>query len=148
MKRIRISSILLTAGLAIGGVSCKSNSDSLTSNPYEDNPYYGPTGGASAPASTGDYAVVAPAAAPATNYTPPAPAPAAPAYTPPAAPAYTPPAAPTNNYGGTTSHVVSKGDTLYSLSRRYGTSVASIQSANGLNNSTIVLGTSLNIPRG
>ena len=141
----RISSILLTAGLAIGGVSCKSTSDSLTSNPYEDNPYYGPTAGSTATANTGDYAAVAPAA-PTTNYTPPAPA--APTYTPPAAPAYTPPAAPATNYGGTSSHVVSKGDTLYNLSKRYGTSVAAIQSANGLNDSTIVLGTSLNIPRG
>ncbi len=140
----RISSILLTAGLAIGGVSCKNTSDSLTSNPYEDNPYYGPTGGATETASTGDYASVAPAE----NYTPPAPAPAAPAYTPPAAPAYTPPAAPATNYGGTTSHLVSKGDTLYNLSKRYGTSVAAIQSANGLSDSTIILGTSLNIPRG
>jgi len=141
----RISSILLTAGLAIGGVSCQSTSDSLTSNPYEDNPYYGPTGGTTSAASTGDYAAVAPAA-PATNYTPPAPA--APSYTPPAAPAYTPPAAPATNYGGTSSHVVSKGDTLYNLSKRYGTSVAAIQSANGLSDTTIVLGTSLNIPRG
>lgn len=148
----RISTLFLTAGLAVGAVSCKSSTDNLASNPYEDNPYYGPTGGSSAPASSGDYAAVAPAA-PNSNYVPPAPAapaytpPAAP-YTPPSAPAYKPPAAPATNYGGTSSHLVSKGDTLYGLSKRYGTSVAAIQSANGLNDSTIVLGTSLNIPRG
>lgn len=141
----RISSILLALGLAFTGVSCKSDSDTYSSNPYEDNPYYGPQGGTTgtATATSSDYAAVAPAA-PTTNYTPPAPA----AYTPPAAPTYTPPAAPATNYGGTSSHLVAKGDTLYNLSQRYGTSIVAIQSANGLNSDLIVLGQTLNIPRG
>jgi LysM repeat protein len=142
----RISTALFAAAVAFAGVSCKSTDSSVSANPYEDNPYYGPQSTGSTTASS-DYASVTPAA-PAQNYTAPAPAPAAPAYTPPAAPAYSPPVAPATNYGGATSHVVSKGDTLYNLSRRYGTSVAAIQAANGLNDSLIILGSTLNIPRG
>ncbi len=139
----RLTTALFASAVAFAGVSCKSTTDTASANPYEDNPYYGPQ---STTTSTGDYAVVAPAA-PVDNYTAPAPAAPAPSYTPPAAPAPAP-AAPATNYGGTSSHVVSKGDTLYNLSRRYGTSVAAIQSANGMNDTTIVLGRSLNIPRG
>lgn len=142
----RITTALFATAFAVAGVSCKSSDSTVSANPYEDNPYYGPQ--STDTAATNDYATVTPAA-PTQNYTAPAPAaPTAPAYTPPAAPAYTPPAAPANNYGGTTSHVVSKGDTLYSLSRRYGTTVAAIQAANGINDTTIVLGNTLNIPRG
>ena len=139
----RISTSLFLAAIAFAGVSCKSDDSTVSANPYEDNPYYGPQGTATTGSS--DYATVTPAA-PTQNYT--APAPAAPAYTPPAAPAYTPPAAPATNYGGASSHVVSKGDTLYNLSKRYGTSVAAIQAANGLPDSLIRLGSTLNIPRG
>ncbi len=41
---------------------------------------------------------------------------------------------------------VKSGDTLYGLSKRYGVSVASINSANGLKSDTIVDGKSLRIP--
>ncbi len=44
-------------------------------------------------------------------------------------------------------HRVVKGDTLYGLARKYGTSVSSIQTANGLKGTSISLGTSLIIPR-
>ena len=44
-------------------------------------------------------------------------------------------------------HLVKKGDTLYGLSRKYGTSVSSIQRANGLKGTTIQLGRTLKIPR-
>lgn len=44
-------------------------------------------------------------------------------------------------------HVVKKGDTLYSLSRRYNTTVSKIQSANNLSGTTIRLGQTLVIPR-
>lgn len=47
----------------------------------------------------------------------------------------------------TRSHRVVKNDTLYSLSRKYGTSVSAIQKANGLSGSTIRLGQTLKIPR-
>lgn len=44
-------------------------------------------------------------------------------------------------------HLVKKGDTLYGLSRKYGTSVSSIQKANGLRGTTIVTGKTIKIPR-
>ncbi len=43
-------------------------------------------------------------------------------------------------------HTVAAGDTLYSLSRRYGTSVTAIKSANGLSSDLIVNGRRLKIP--
>jgi LysM repeat protein len=43
-------------------------------------------------------------------------------------------------------HTVKKGDTLSALSRRYGISMSSIQQANGLRSSVIVLGKKLRIP--
>ncbi|MFC5049861.1 LysM peptidoglycan-binding domain-containing protein [Rubritalea spongiae] len=45
------------------------------------------------------------------------------------------------------SHTVKRGDTLYGLSRKYGTSVSSIQRANNLRGTTIGLGQRLVIPR-
>ena len=44
-------------------------------------------------------------------------------------------------------HLVKKGDTLYSLGRRYGTSVSSIQHANGISGTNIRLGQTLKIPK-
>ncbi len=44
-------------------------------------------------------------------------------------------------------YIVRRGDTLYSLSRRYHTSVSSIRTANGLRGNTIVVGKRLRIPR-
>ena len=44
-------------------------------------------------------------------------------------------------------HTVKRGDTLYGLSRKYGTSVSSIQRANRLKGTTIGLGKNLIIPR-
>ncbi|MFT5882916.1 MAG: LysM repeat protein [Crocinitomicaceae bacterium] len=44
-------------------------------------------------------------------------------------------------------HTVKKGDTLYGLSRKYGTSVSSIQRANRLKGTNIGLGKKLIIPR-
>jgi len=46
-----------------------------------------------------------------------------------------------------TYHTVKRGDTLYSLSRKYGTSVTAIQKANGLSSSTIQTGSTLRIPK-
>jgi LysM repeat protein len=74
-----------------------------------------------------------------------------PAYTPPA-PSYSPPTTSTgyNSGGGaasnSSSHTVSKGDTLYNISKRYGTSVSAIQRANGINGDLIRLGETLVIP--
>ncbi|MCH2065177.1 MAG: LysM peptidoglycan-binding domain-containing protein [Roseibacillus sp.] len=44
-------------------------------------------------------------------------------------------------------HTVIKGDTLYSLGRRYGTSVGAIQRANGIRGTIIRIGQKLKIPR-
>ncbi|MEO1855862.1 MAG: LysM peptidoglycan-binding domain-containing protein [Rubritalea sp.] len=44
-------------------------------------------------------------------------------------------------------HTVKKGDTLYGLSRKYATSVNSIQRANGIRGSNIGIGQKLIIPR-
>ena len=44
-------------------------------------------------------------------------------------------------------HTVAKGDTLYSLGRRYGTSVGAIQRANGISGTIIRIGQKLKIPR-
>lgn len=44
-------------------------------------------------------------------------------------------------------HRVTSKDTLYSLSRRYGTTVGAIQRANGLRGTTIITGSSLKVPR-
>ncbi len=46
-----------------------------------------------------------------------------------------------------TFHRIVKGDTLYSISRKYGTSTSAIQKANGMQSTTILLGTTLRIPR-
>ena len=43
-------------------------------------------------------------------------------------------------------YVVQPGDTLYSIARRFGTTVAALQAANNLTGSTIIAGTSLRIP--
>lgn len=45
------------------------------------------------------------------------------------------------------SHIVKKGDTLYGLSRKYGTSVSVIQKANALKGNSISTGRRLIIPR-
>ena len=48
--------------------------------------------------------------------------------------------------GPTTPHVVQSGDSLWGLSRKFGTSVDSIKQANGLSGDKIVAGTTLQIP--
>ncbi len=46
-----------------------------------------------------------------------------------------------------TKHLVKKGDTLYGLARRYGTTVSAIQRANGLSGTLIREGKTLKIPK-
>lgn len=50
--------------------------------------------------------------------------------------------------GPTTAHQVAPGDSLWSLSRKYNTTVEAIQSANGITGSNIRAGQTLNIPSG
>lgn len=47
---------------------------------------------------------------------------------------------------GGSSHTVQRGDTLFNISKRYGTSVSAIRSANGLNGDLIRIGDQLVIP--
>lgn len=60
---------------------------------------------------------------------------------PPQTVASTAPAAPQARY-----HKVVSGDTLFSLSRRYGASVSELKSTNGLTSDTIRLGQTLRVP--
>jgi len=43
-------------------------------------------------------------------------------------------------------HTVSKGDTLYNISKRYATSIAAIQSENGLSGTALSIGQRIRIP--
>jgi hypothetical protein len=54
---------------------------------------------------------------------------------------------PTSSGGGSRVHVVKKGDTLYALARRYGSTVAKIKAANGLRSDLLRLGVTLKIPK-
>lgn len=117
-------------------VSCKNKKEDA--NPYASDPYYGPTGGGSAyGGGGGDYPDVQPTAPPAYDDS---------GYTaPPPAPAYSGGGGSTSGGGGST-HTVVSGDTLFSLARRYSTSVSAIKSANGLSSDLIRIGQTLTIP--
>ncbi len=135
--------LILPAVCGLFAVSCGKDKVA-NANPYQDNPYYGPQSSTYGTTATDTAAPAAPTSSYPTytdnSYTPPAPAPAAPA--PVANDSYA-----ANTYsGGGSSHTVQQGDTLYSLSRKYGTSVSAIQSANGLSGDLIRKGQTLTIP--
>ncbi|MCB1243324.1 MAG: LysM peptidoglycan-binding domain-containing protein [Akkermansiaceae bacterium] len=137
-KSMNVSSLFLRllclSALLLMGVSCKKSGTAAADNPYGNTGAYFPPAGGS---TYGDTATVAPA--PAQDYVAPASAPASTA----SAPTY---GSTASSGGGSRSHTVAKGDTLYSLSRRYGTSVSAIQGANGLTSSNIRIGQTLSIP--
>ena len=56
-------------------------------------------------------------------------------------------ASPGASGGTTTTHIVGQGDSLWGLSQKYGTSVDSIKQANGMTNDTVILGSTIQIPR-
>ncbi len=150
---------LLLGAVSLFGVSCNSTK-TAQSDPYSGATYGSPAGadpyasseydnvyesgagqtydnastysGGSSYGSDGYYQDSGPA------YTPP---PTTPSYTPPA-PTYSPPATTSSSR----SHTVVKGDTLYNISKRYGTTVSAIQRANGINGDLIRLGERLVIP--
>ena len=148
---------LLPLGLALLTASCK-NTTTASNNPYQSNPYYGPSG------STSDYSSTPSSTTYPTysqsTYTPPtqaaAPSPTLPSV--PAAPAYNanPPSyssstastytTPYSSASGGSSHTVSGGENLYRISLKYGKSVAAIKSANGLSTDTIHPGQVIRIP--
>ncbi len=128
----------LLPAVALFSVSCKNKE--ADANPYANNPYYGPQGGGSTYGSGGgEYPDVQPTAPPAPTYDT--------GYTaPPPAPSYNGGAPAASSGGGGSAHTVVKGDTLFSLSRRYGTTVNAIKSANGLTSDMIQIGQTLTIP--
>ncbi len=66
----------------------------------------------------------------------------------PTAPAYTPttPATPTPPALNGNVHSIQKGDSLWGISRKYGTTVDALKEANGMTNDTIIEGRTLVIP--
>ena len=58
-----------------------------------------------------------------------------------------PPPQPKKTYASSQSvHTVKKGDTLYSISRNYGTTVATLRQVNGISGSLIRIGETISIP--
>ena len=104
------------------------------------NPYGVPGAGTQAPSEVGRYTSQNPA-----PYQPLPSAPNDPAPTRAGFPTIPGPGtgAPT---GPTTTHIVTTGDSLWGLARKYGTTVEAIQQANGLSGSTIQTGRTLQIP--
>ncbi|MDF1815557.1 MAG: LysM peptidoglycan-binding domain-containing protein [Verrucomicrobiales bacterium] len=150
-------------------VSCanKNKTASAGSNPYSSNPYY--TGDSSSSAASSAGSSEYPSYDDSASYTPPAPIPAAsppqtyPSYTggdanpypsysggsSTPAPAANPYPSYDSGYTGSASgntHTVAKGENLYRISLRYGTTISAIQNANGLGNTTIFPGQVLQIP--
>lgn len=160
--------LLPLCAVAMVTTSCKHKQAST--NPYKNNPYYGPSSGSSYGGSTSGsstYSSTSSGSYPSyseSTYSPPSTsAPASTStYTPsaPSTPTYTQPSAPTYAQTSTTytqpysapatsggsSHTVARGENLYRIGLRYGTSVAAIKSANGLGTDTIYPGQVLRIP--
>ena len=156
---------LLPLGLALLTASCKNQTAST--NPYQSNPYYGPSG-SSYGNSSSDYSSTASSSSypsySQSTYTPPTqqastptPAPSVPSV--PSVPTY---AANPPSYSGSSiastyttpyssssagkTHTVAGGENLYRISVANNTSVAAIKSANGLTDDTIHPGQVLKIP--
>ena len=123
---------------AIGLVACTNTADQGNNayDPSAANPYAAQNANPYATPNTG--APYQPVDQVNDPYTP------APAYTP--EPAYTP-SAPTTPSAGSGSHLVVAGDSLWGLSRKYGTTVEAIQAANGISGTNIRTGQTLTIPR-
>jgi len=156
---------LIPLGIALMTVSCKNNAKTASTNPYQNNPYYGPSG-SNYKSSTQDYSTSSTTDYPSYSesaYTPPTSnssssrqsstpsVPSVPSYDSPT-PSYSGPAssggytstAPSSSAGG--SHRVAAGDNLYRISLAHNTSVSAIKRANGLSSDTIHPGQVLRIP--
>jgi len=145
----KITTILVLAGISVFGVACNSNK-TAQNDPYGSSQ---PVGGSQDPyAATGEYDNVYASGggqsyggASTNSYG------SDDYYSSASSDPYTPPSgggssAGTSQPSGGSTHTVEKGDTLYNISRRYGTSVGAIQSANGLGGDLIILGQQLQIP--
>lgn len=138
--------------LALSLSSCETMQNSQTGgDPYASNygtdggynPYPGQSGYGSSGGSVGTYTPPPPPIPQSDPY----------AFSPPAEP--TPAPAPSSSSRSSSSassssshsrYTVKKGDTLYSLARKNGTSVAKIKSANGMSSDLIRIGQTLKIP--
>lgn len=134
MKSVSLLALLPAAAL----VSCTpTQQPDVYDQPANANPYGVPGADPYGSAGTNDdYG--------STPYQPVQPVNPAPAYNPPA---YNPPAVAPVAPGVGTSHVVVSGDSLWGLSRKYNTTVEAIQAANGLTDTVIRTGQTLQIPR-
>jgi LysM repeat protein len=166
MKAIPFYTVLL---LPLMMVSCKSTKDSGYEDPYVSN--FGTDGGYNPYPSGGGYeqpsTAYTPASAPTTPTTPTYETPPATddyAFNAPAKPAPTTTVKPKTSSNSSSSaakksttakkkasssgrsHTVTRGETLYGLARKYGTSVTKIKSANGLSGDMIRIGQKLKIP--
>ncbi len=137
---------LLPLGLALLFASCKSKDKVASSNPYQNNPYYGASGNTTNYSSTPSNSSY-PSYAEST-YTPPSSVPGPSVPNVPSVPTYSGSnSAPVSYSGsGSGSYTVASGDTLYGIARKNGTSVNALKSANGLSSDTIRIGQRLVIP--
>lgn len=158
--------LALTASLT---VSCAHRKKTASANnPYTSNPYYSTSGDSSSSTASSAGSTQYPtyddsaSYAPADPVTPAATTPQTyPGYTgttDTAYPSYTGNANASGSYptdtsyssggytGGGTTHTVAKGENLYRISLRYGTTVSAIQNANGLGSTTIFPGQVIRIP--
>ena len=139
-----VITLAVSCAVSLSVISCKSNK-TAGKDPYNSGGQYA-QGYQDPYASAGEYDNVY--AAGGTNryeaasvYQNPAPNGGSEYYTPPQGQAYTPPAT-----AGVATHTVQKGDTLYNLSRRYGTTVSAIRQNNGISGDLIRIGERLSIP--
>jgi len=131
---------LLTILPALGFISCTSVDPAYDQgSTAEANPYGVPGVSNTNPYDTGN-STYTPDASPYQPVQPVNP----PAYNPPA---YNPPAVAPPTPGGGVAHTVVSGDSLWGLSRKYNTTVEAIQAANGLTDTVIRTGQTLQIPR-
>ncbi len=143
MKYLNLILILAVAAVF---TSCKTDKTKTASNPYQNNPYYGPTSKTKSSGAS-DYSSSAPSSKyPSysdSTYTPPTSSSSAPVPTYSSS-TYTPSGSSGSSSGG--SHTVKKGENLFRISLKHNTSIAAIRSANGLTGDTIHPGQVLTIP--
>lgn len=127
------ASLLLLAPLSIL-VSCARNQGQVAAPPAAVNQFGIPEATAYTP-ETAQYQPVDPINPPALPARP----------TPPPLSTFSTNPAPVNT-GTASSHLITRGDSLWGISRKYGVSVEALQAANNLTGSTIIAGRNLIIP--
>lgn len=162
-----ISRFLVVSLVALGLASCKNAGNSISSDPYATNavdggggynPYTNAPGGVASNTPAPPTYPQAPTYQQPSYDPPPAPAPApepdpyayqAPKTTPKTTPKKTPSSSAKKKPKASSSskrYTVKKGDNLYGVARKYGTTVSKLKSANGLSGDLIRIGQVLKIP--